>query len=328
MRPAEFNAIAAASAQVAVLWGTQRLGTDPGKALLQWVEDGGSLILFLSTPSDSANLAMLQELSEAELILPFSTGPMISSSSVRPALHLAQANFEHPILKKFRDVADLGNVSVTRAFRTQRNQDQGEVLLKYDDGTVAMARKSHGQGSLLVCNLSPEPSCSDLAKRTIFVPLLHEMVKGMRPQSGAVRSFAVGQNASATVSIPDGVDEWRFEDPQGQPINAGYETRQNEAAFFFGRTTVPGFYRIFSGDRHLGSAAVNVDSRESNLEALGTGQIQEFAQLSRERFHAVSGMDTDALGRLLEGLPLWPYCMLLALVFIALEQLLVLVWRR
>lgn len=323
----QFDAIAGASAQVAIVCGANPLSEETAGELLEWVSEGGSLIVFMSSLADSVNLAIMQELSQSEMILPFSASAQFAGGE-GSVLHLAQANFESPILKKFRDVEDLANISVLRAFRTQRNPDQGEVLLKYGDGTVAMARRSHGQGALLICNFSPDPAFSDLAKRTIFVPLLHEMVKGMRPQSGAVRSHAVGQNASATIALPPAAADLRFEDPRGQSISAGYELRQNEAAVFFGRTAASGFFRVFSGDDHLGSAAVNVDSRESNLDVLEGEQIQELARISRERFYAISALEAGALERLMEGLPLWHYCLLIALAFLAAEQALLIVWRR
>src|SRR5439155_485024 len=178
---------------------------------------------------------------------------------------LTEANFDYPMLKPFKEARDLGEIHFQKYFATERQSGQGQILLRYDDQNVALTRKSVGAGSLLLANFSPAVRHSDLAKRTIFVPFLHEMIKGMRPQSGAQRPFAVGQPASTTVTLHGAGKEVRFNSPSGARLDAVFEMGRDESALIFPETKEPGSYRVLAGDRLVGSVAVNVDPRESNL---------------------------------------------------------------
>ena len=102
----------------------------------------------------------------------------------------------------------------------------------------------------------------------------------------------------------------------------------DEGSIVFTRTAVPGFYRVLSQDEHLGAVAVNVDDRESNLDALTTSQLEEISKLSKERFFAASIDRLDSFRRLREGLPLWHYLLVIALACLAVEQLIGLKWKR
>ena len=68
-----------------------------------------------------------------------------------------------------------------------------------------------------------------------------------------------------------------------------------EVGIMIGNTTLPGFYRVFDGAERVGSIAVNVDARESNLERLNLEQVQEFSRISRNRFYASEGKDFPAI---------------------------------
>ena len=103
---------------------------------------------------------------------------------------------------------------------------------------------------------------------------------------------------------------------------------RKEAAVIFPETKEIGFYRVLAGDKLVGSVAVNVDPRESNLESLSLPQIQALSEISHERVFAAAGLDVEALTNLREGRPIWHYCLLGALGLLGLEQALTLVWRK
>jgi hypothetical protein len=154
------------------------------------------------------------------------------------------------------------------------------------------------------------------------------MIKGMRPQSGAVKPFAVGQPASTTVPLRGAGSEIRFNSPSGARLDAVFEMGRDEAAVIFPETKESGFYRVLAGDRLVGSVAVNLDPRESNLESLSPAQMQALSEISRERSFSAAGADVQALRNLRQGRPIWHYCLLGALGLLGFEQVLTLVWRK
>ena len=330
LTPAQFDKFSAAGAQLVILSGVNELSSATSGTLINYLKDGGAIIYFLSGPADRINLATLAKIAGEDLRLPFRPGNFIDRAAGNDGSFatLTEANFDYPMLKPFKEGRDLGEIHVQRYFGTEREPGQGQVLLRYDDRNIALARKSVGAGSLLLANFSAALHNSDLAKRTVFVPFLHEMIKGMRPQSGAVKPFAVGQPASATVTMRGANRDVRFASPSGARLDAVFEMGRDEAAVIFPETKESGFYRVLVGDQLAGSVAVNVDPRESNLESLSLAQITALSEISRERVFATAGLDVQALKNLRAGRPVWHYCLLGALCLLGLEQALTLIWRK
>ena len=327
---AQFDKFAAAGAQLVIVTGARDFPSAVAGNLFNYLKDGGSVIYLLSGPADRANLAALEGLSGADFKLPFRIGSQIDHSAGKEGQHasLTEANFDNPMLKSFKEARDLAEIRFQRYFATEREAGQGQILLRYDDQNIALARKSVGAGSVLLGNFSPSVRHSDLAKRTIFVPFVHEMIKAMRPHSGAGRPFAVGGTASTTIKTSGTEKGIRFTSPSGENLNAVFELSHDEAAVIFPPTKESGFYRALAGDRLIGSVAVNVDPRESNLESLSLSQVQALSEISRDRVFGASAVDIQALKGLREGKPIWHYCLLVALCLLGVEQMLALAWRR
>ena len=108
------------------------------------------------------------------------------------------------MLKVFRETGALAGLQFYRFFSTKRAETQGQVLLRYDNGHIALASKSVGLGALLLANFSVDLEASDVARHTVFVPLVHKMLEAMRPESGGAQSFEVGGPCSTTTRSAPG----------------------------------------------------------------------------------------------------------------------------
>ena len=74
----------------------------------------------------------MEKRSGGELTLPFHTGALLDGSGPAGVTTLAQANFEHAVLRKFRDSDDLSKVVFRRRFATDRAARTGQVLARED----------------------------------------------------------------------------------------------------------------------------------------------------------------------------------------------------
>ncbi len=331
MKPDAFDEFAAARSQGVIITGAKEFSEDTAKNLMDYLRDGGGILYFLSSPADRMNLDLLVKHSDKDLVLPFKLDAFRKRErgvDDEGRATFAEANYESPILRKFRDSDSLAALSFYQYFATQRQKNEGQVLLRYDDGHVALAEQNLGLGTLLLANFSADLSSSDMAKHTVFVPLLHEMIKAMRPQSSEGLAFSVGESCSTTVTLPSADAPVRFVSPSGQEISAGFRIHDNEGAVIISQTHEPGFYRVYTEDTKVGLMAVNVDSRESNLDALSNDQLQELSKIARERFFAAGGNNLEELRRLREGVPLWPYLLVAVLCALALEQFFAFIWKR
>lgn len=287
---------------------------------------GGALVHFLSGQKERSLQVQFQTQSDDEWPI-----PLLLESRIRHGegdyVRLAQANFDDPLLKKFRESEDLREVEFYSYHTTGRIKGVGQVLMRYSDENVAMARVSHGQGMILLCNFSASQNDSNLSKRTIFVPLVQEILKSCR--TGTARAeFLIGQPASLIARRTQSSGGFRFTGPGGKELNASVEQRDTDAAVLFSGTSLPGFYRaLFDGER-LASAAVNVDPRESDLSVLTTEQVEQLAAGRRSTVLVGSNADVDTLGKMFEGRPLWHYFAAAAMALLVLEMALQWSWRR
>lgn len=317
-----------ARAHLVILCGARELSAASAKLLLEYLGQGGSVMQFIASEADKSTLGTLASLSNKELTLPFDVGSRIDHTRHGSPVYLAKINYDDPMMRTFRDLPELRDIPFARYFATQRDREEGDVLATYSDGNIALARQSVQLGTLLVCNFSTAPADGELVKRTLFVPLVHEMTGALRPQAGLWRSYQIGAPCAATVTLDPKDPAPMLYSPSGEQLNAVVETGRTDAMIVYPRAVERGFYRVKAGGRLLAAMPVNVDPRESNLEALSAGQVKDLMGGSRRQFLAARAGSGDELDRLTEGRIVWPWFLLAGMALLGLEQILTTIWRR
>lgn len=297
--------------------------------LAAYLAHGGAVVYFLSSVVDKANLMALASASKGAFAPPFTLGNVIDPRSGDPGFAVfAEANFDEPMLRRFRESGEISSIRFLQYLATERNRGQGRVLIRYGDGNIAMAAAPVDLGKLLLCNFSVARGSSDLAQRTIFVPLVHEMVKGFRPHEGAAAEYVVGGPASGAFALPYAGADVRFVSPSGEAISATTNLQGEKTAVMFSSTEEVGFYRITAEDKEAGAIAVNVDPRESDFEVIEVGQLEQLAAAPARKLAHASGNETGAIARLLDGIPVWHYLLFAALCLLGVEQALLYALKR
>ncbi|MBN1972395.1 MAG: BatA domain-containing protein [Sedimentisphaerales bacterium] len=327
IRSDKLDALNAASAQVIILSEINELSLDKAEILINYLRDGGSIAYFHVGGASAHNLKLLTEASEGDYAAPYTLTGQVDLSIKNEHAVLAGANFDHRILRKFKETGELGDLKFYSYFTTERVKQKGQVLLSFDDGNVAMAEKTVGLGTMLLCNFGCSLESCDMPRHTLFVPLVHEIIKGLRPSADARNSFEVGHQCSMTTESVTQKDHVEFRDPDDTVIEGTLDVSSSGAFIFFPRTHKCGFYRIFVKNSPVGSVAVNVNALESNLEALDISQLKELAKISRAQFYAALG-NQSSISELLSGKHLWHYFLLIAIVLLALEQVTVMILKR
>ena len=168
IRSGEINATNVAGAQVVVLAGVQELPRAGAEVLLRYLRDGGSVAYFHVGGADSHNLKLLADLSNKDFVCPFQVTGQVAFAQQEKFASWSQANFDHRILRKFKEAGQLGDLKFHQYLSTERVQQKGQVLVQYDDGNIAMAETLVGAGTMLLCNfgcalskaISPGTRCS------------------------------------------------------------------------------------------------------------------------------------------------------------------------
>ena len=328
-KPDDLTAADLARSQVVLVCGARLMREATARLLLDGVHNGGSLIVFLQSYADRGNLDLMAKLAGETPLLPFVAESSKEWRTQGGHVVFAGADYGDPMLRPFRDGQALEQVRFGRVFMTKAS-DAGETLMKYDDGTLAVGRSAYGRGFMLLCNFSPAPADSDLAKRTVFVPLVQQMARTMRPRTGGWFGGLVGGPCQIATTLPASEALPELIGPSGTPLDAVIDRGQGGDALLaiYPRMRESGFYHLRSGGNVLAAVAANVDARESNLAALDEVELKRRVSEPGATALAVDASQPGALDRLVEGRPAWPGMVLAGMALLALEQLLTFVWRR
>ena len=138
-------------------------------ALKQYVERGGGLLI-------AAGEHTTWPQGEKDL-MPGTLGPTVDRTAGRGAT-LGFLDHSHFVFEIFK-AARSGDFSAAQIYRYRRiDPAPGDrVLARFDDGAVAAAERKVGAGHVIVWASALDDSYSDLPKKPVFLPLIHQLVK-------------------------------------------------------------------------------------------------------------------------------------------------------
>ncbi len=296
------------------------------RALARFLEQGGGVAAFLGPGAAAENLLALNGLFADNGLLPLRPGDvLIANTDARPARILLGTAVAHPLLQPLGSdgVESLQAVSVLRHFATLPGRASAETIATLDTGHVAIGAVSAGSGRLLVCNLSPDPAWTDLARHTVFPGLVHQIVSLLQPVRWARPPCFVGAGAAARWPLTNVADDVEIREPGGRPVRIAARRDGPTATADLPPAAGPGFYRVRAGDRLLKSVAVNLDPIESDLTALPPDRLRTHPS----RGTVAAGDQTSILENR-RGRPLWPWALAAAMTALGVEMLFLLLGRR
>lgn len=312
--------------------------------LKTFCQNGGNVLAF---PSQSADLgsydAFLQNFAAGNLGA-FDPTPRQAS----------QINTEEFV---FRDVF-LNKSANLRLPNTQGNfklaPARGEQILTYRDGSAFLAKYPQGEGALYCCAAPLNDQVSDLVRNgEIFVPMLFKMA--IAGTKGRQIAYTIGKDevleAKHKVSASgetnyklrqavDGVRPTAGGAPNREPItdNRASSTEFIPEQRIFGSKVLltpgtqvrdAGWYRLhLQGDSTLAEFAFNYDRKESDLtfktdEVLAEGLPSNMKVLSTN----AEANFSQVVNEQERGIVLWRWCVVFALLFLALEVLFLRLWK-
>jgi hypothetical protein len=321
--------------QLVVLNELPNVSSGLANELKTFVQNGGNVLVF---PAPTADLnsynAFLQNFNAGNL------------GAYEPTPRLAsEINTEEYV---FKDVF-LNKSANLRLPATQGNfkiaPSRGEYILTYRDGSALLAKFPQGEGALYLFAAPLNEQVNDLVRNgEIFVPMLFKMaIAGTKDRQIA---YTIGKDevleAKHKVSASgETIYKLRKQDENEPTTNNQQPATNNEfipeqrilgsKVLLTPGTQVrdAGWYRLhLQGDSTLAEFAFNYDRKESDLtyktdEALAEGLPKNIKVLA-ENAEANFGQVVDEQER---GIVLWRWCVIFALLFLALEVLFLRLWK-
>ena len=322
-KPAELNNPLLYSADVVIVCNAPSMPDVQYAALAKYVLGGGNLVWFLYGDRTPQQLHGLSQHLPAAEPLPFQVENLANlEGNGKGYVTLAEARYESPLLKAFKDpaAADLSRIKFYRFCVTSEVDQRAEMLLRFEDGTAAAVRAGEGSGNLLLLNMSPAPAWSDLARQEVFLPLMHEFLKGLSVRDATWHEFSPGGGASATIApAPGGLPvHLTCAAPAGGTVAVTADPVTGSVVIE--QTKRCGFYRLMSAGKPVATVAVNPHPDESDLRGIDPRELESKRQQAVSYLAGTPGREAD-VGDLSKGQPLWPYFLLAALLCLFTEQL-------
>ena len=291
--------------------------------LNQYVKNGGNLLVF---PGVNANIDTYKGFLRA-----FEANQYVQL--VKEEKAVGSVNYEEFI---FKDVYENRRANlqlpVTQANYKLTNfgKSKEEKLLAYRDGSTFLGKYSFDKGNLYLCAAPLQEDYSNLVKNgEIFVPMLYKM--------------AISSAKSQRIAYTIGKDEYLEADNRVTDSETVYKLKGAAEEFIPEQTTVgpkvilgvydqikqAGFYDLFLKQGEiLSKYAFNYDRKESQLEYWNEADLK--ARAGEQVTVLTSNEDTDyeqLIGQRSQGIPLWRWCIIAALVFLLIEGLLLRFWK-
>lgn len=291
--------------------------------LKQYVENGGNLLVF---PSRNANIASYRSFLSA-----FPANEL--QRFEEQARNVGDVNTEEFV---FSDVfenksANLKLPATTGNFRlTEYGNRREERLLTYRDGGAYLAKYRIGEGQVYLCAAPLDENFNNLVRNgEIFIPMLYKMA--ISAGQGQRVAYTIGRDETITARHLATSSDIVYK-LQGQAEEFIPEQRIIGSKVFLNvnnQVQDAGYYTLFlNRDNPLGKYAFNYDRKESILEYYTPGALAEFAgPLANVIDVSDNALLTAQIEEQSQGISLWRWCLILALLFLGAEVLLLRFWR-
>ncbi|MCF8243943.1 MAG: BatA domain-containing protein [Saprospiraceae bacterium] len=315
--------------QLIVVNGVNSVSSGLAQELRQYVTNGGNVLVFPSNTANTATYnAFLSSIPANELLAYDQQERNVSDVNTeefvfQDVFENKSANLKLPITK--------GNYKLsTIASRGE------EKLLTYRDGSTFLGKFKSGQGMLYLC---PAPLNTDVNNLVnsgeIFIPMLYKMaISSARKRK---ISYTIGRDETIEsdnlVKGGESVYKMRGEAKQGKVAEEFIpQQRIVGSKVFIGlqnQITEAGYYDLFlKPDSTLAKFAFNYDRRESDLSYLSNETLKEKAGnnvsiLTDNASASLEGVVNDRS----KGVVLWKWCVIIALLALAVEVLLLRFWK-
>ncbi len=290
--------------------------------LNQYVVNGGNLLVF---PGPSANISSYQS-----FLATFPANDLKTFEKQERTVSVL--NTEEFI---FNDVFENANANlklpVTQANykMTQYASRAQETLMRYRDGSTFIGKYAKGSGHLYLCAAPLSEEYNNLVRNgDVFIPMLYKMAISTAKESKI--AYTIGKDelieadnkakgSEMVYKMKGRVEEFIPEQQSiGQKVLLGINNQIQEA----------GFYSLFLKEEEpFGKYGFNFDRKESELAYYSQNDLGSLNESFNVIDDTARASLTPLIGERSQGIVLWRWCLILALIFLAVETLLLRFWK-
>jgi hypothetical protein len=274
--------------------------------LVEYVENGGGL--FVSPAS------AISQFESIDRILPGRVRSVRQAPRTEKPFLIASVNNAHPIFAPFEGGPT--GLLATRVFQhllvDPDPATQRVALISLSGGLPLLLERNVQNGKVILLTTTIDRDWTDLPIRPGFLPLIQ---RSARHLAGRLKNDEPKRTLVSTpvpIEVSPGMKRLVVRGPSNNDVAFSARELANRSSILFTDTHEPGFYQVWAeipgvgGLRELSSLGfiVDTDAAESNL----TRVLSPVSETNPQLLASVKGK-----------LPIWPYLLVMALIFLLLE---------
>ncbi len=315
-----------------VLANVSRLSESVTQRLINYLNNGGGLMIFLGSDVDLRNY---NELLLARLnagVFGASMGQLTANGAPATSdnfIKLGRIDFSHPVFSGIFEKSDKAPRLDSPLFRfaVQMRVESGTLpIIEYANGYPFLVQRRAGSGLLLIFTSAATEQWSDFAFKGLFAPLTHRCISYMTQSRDNQReSQFVGEELVTNLRVPATAVE--IELPAGDRRKVPVKVARQNYQARYAEVDQPGQYRLWQttsdssarGGKLLQTWAVNFNPAELKLPPLSDAALQT-AIGGAVAFISPEVDIVEAVRRARYGSELWQYFLVAAIIAMLVEM--------
>jgi hypothetical protein len=310
------------SSNLVVLHNLEQINSGLSNAIKSFIDNGGSLLIF---PSNKINTDNYKEFLSL-LNVNYYTSIDTSENKVR------EINLTHPIYNNVFDGAPKGNLNlpiVSSYFQLSKGTTAYKNnILTFKNGAPFLSEYKIGKGTVYLSTVSLDRGSSNFTNHALFVPTLYNIA--LLSQTNHPLFHIIGSNSTIDVNRTSTKENvYHIKSNTIDIIPKVRTTNTNTTVFVNSDIETADNYFLENKESKIG-LAYNYNRSESDLSYLTSAEIDEAIKLSginAKYIDVTNGTIQAALSDLNIGKKYWKYCIILALLFLAIEIVLIKIFK-
>jgi len=204
----------------------------------------------------------------------------------------------------------------------------GEYLLQYRNGQNFLSKYNRGKGKLYVCSAPLSTKYNDLVTNAeVFVPMLYKL--SFSATQNDKLSYTIGNDNTTEVKNSSSTNEIIYKIKGKEEFIPGQTNMGNSTLIDFNNMiSEAGFYDLSLNDQQIKGLAFNYNRIESNLDYMSKDELNSSFSANANVMDYTAQADLGSIIKQKDkGIRYWRWCLILALVFLAIETLLLRFWK-
>lgn len=323
------------NANLIVLEGVEQINGTFRASLEEFIRQGGSLLIFPPSSPDADDYGQFLSGFGIQSVSVISQPPLPQSQ-----LPIAEPNRQNPFYADVFERTTLQGVANTPLMQPVWNwSGVGEKILTFKNLQNFITATNKAQGKIYLCASPVDKPYGNFAEHAFFVPTMFKIASMSIRQERAAYNFSEG---SITIDIPNvkrnatyklksvlsEANKNNMEIIPIQRISGNKLTLELPKATQLSDNQIleSGYYELQLDGKTEKLLALNHDNEESKMEFYTPEELKNFFAGQKNVTIFDNLLDGDFVKTFQEnniGTPLWKYCVILALAFLAIEILLI-----